>query len=152
MSQPASSTKSNNQVTWVAILMIIVGLIHLLITYRLIYIGIFLAGHPLDPEDQTAHDTISLLYSFAIQIIAISYWLALVGFLAAGTFGAVMSVLQLVTAFGLFKLRFYKLAVIVSIITWFMIPFGTPLGIGSFIILKRPSVRSLFPTKSPPGS
>jgi len=74
----------------------------------------------------------------------VAYWVALVGFLAAGTFGVVMIVLHSVTFVGLLKQRLYKLCLTTSAMSWFMFPFGTALGIASYIVLRKPSVRKLF--------
>lgn len=138
------ASKGTN-LTVLGIFSALVALVHAWYSYRFIHVGILVATHPLDSEgDAVVADTIGLLWSFVEQLLVAGYWVVLVGFLAAGTFGAVMTILQLVTAYGLIARKLHGLCMTVSKINWFMFPLGTPLGIVGFVILRRAETKELF--------
>jgi hypothetical protein len=58
--------------------------------------------------------------------------------------GAIFAVLQFLAAQGLGRRRSRTLCLVAAAITCIFIPYGTVLGVCTFVVLSRPGVRALF--------
>ena len=65
--------------------------------------------------------------------------------------GAVLTALKFLTARALGRRRSRALCMVTAALSCIFVPYGTALGIFTFLVLERPSVRALF-NSSPPAS
>jgi hypothetical protein len=71
-------------------------------------------------------------------------WIFVVMGMAIMIFGAVMATFKFLTARALGRRNAYTLCLITAGLSCLSIPYGTFLGICTFMVLARPSVRALF--------
>jgi hypothetical protein len=98
-----------------------------------VFVGIFaFSSMPKGPTPQAAQQAQFLGYIFA--------WMG--GLFTVG--GAVIAMLKFLTARALGRRRGRTLCLVTAALACIFIPYGTAIGVFTFVVLGRPSVRALF--------